>query len=62
MQDNPPLTILPTSLAACGKLKRVNLSNLGLDATSLELTEKLKKCVLSATDGIWWGPDGKRCP
>lgn len=56
-QKGTAFTLAP-ELAACLKLKRVNLSNLQLDAASLGTAEKLKETCGADKTGIFWGVDG----
>ena len=62
LNDNPPLQKLPASLGEERNegLKRVNLSNLKLDAVSQRLAKDLRERCLSTREGIYWGPEGKK--
>jgi len=53
------LTSLPPSLGKLTKIKRVNLTGLGLDG-SKHVVEQMKKTVLVQKDGLFWDTDGKK--
>jgi len=59
VQQNP-LTTLPAELGACSALKRVNVSQLKLDAPGVEVAKKLgESCLKPGSDGIFWAPTGE---
>ena len=41
-------------------LKRVNLTNLKLEAVSQRLAKELRERCLSTREGIYWGPEGRK--
>ena len=51
---------IPCMHPGCTGLKRVNLSNLKLEAVSQRLAKELRERCLSTREGIYWGPDGKK--
>lgn len=56
------LTKLPKELAACQKLKRVNLGGLQLDADAAKIETAMRALVLSTSsgDGIFWNSKNER--
>ena len=49
------ITSLPTALRACSRLKRVNVSQLELDAESEAIADELRRRIVYETPGgIWW--------
>ena len=61
IQDNPPLEHIPKELNdCCPSLKRVNLSHLKLDSSSMEVASALQDKCLANKDGIFWGTNGMK--
>ena len=72
--DSPPRLPHPPPLSlscACARhththththtgLKRVNLTNLKLEAVSQRLAKELRERCLSTREGIYWGPEGRK--
>jgi len=60
LQGNTNLTTLPSSLATCSTLKRVNLTGLILDEPGMEMHLSIKKTCLGYSDGLFWDIDGEK--
>ena len=60
LQDNA-WKALPSGLAKCSKLKRVNVkTGDSVSSDTDALIGQLEKIVLGNEGGIWWGKDGKK--